>query len=119
MIGDCRLMESVLEFLQRLVFISAIIGLTLKAYRFLRRVRDQIRQPMGLQGVRVLGLWTWLVFIPSLLFAFGGGLIVALLTKSIEASLGAFALFAGFSVTIWLMPFIAPVLRGTIQDALG
>jgi len=109
----------IMEFIQGLLLVRGVIALVLGICRFLRDVWDEIHRPTGLHGVRVFGLWTWGFFFPMILLACMFGAVIAVLTGSIVATLGAFVFLALPCLALWLMPFMGPVLLRRTNGLLG
>jgi len=109
-------------FMQATTFLFWIMDallLTFLIYKFVRRVRRKVREPSwSLLSQKVFGMWTWMIFMPLMLAAYAIALMLFFLTRSIEASLGAFALVAGIAVFVWLIWAIVPALEEMIRESL-
>jgi len=95
------------------------VGLVFMAYRFLKRVRRKVDEPMwSHQSKKMFTLWTLMVFVPLMSLSFVCALVILFLTWNVGLSLATFVVWSGCAVFVWLIWAIVPSAQELVRECL-
>ena len=100
-------------------FLDALVIAIVFVYRFVRRVRGKLAEPVrNSLFIKYFALWTLMILIIPTLAASALAVMLFFWTESTVASLAFFALWVVLALFVWLMPWVVPALEETVREYL-